>query len=442
MTRNFVLASALTWLVCAQFAQAAPIQPPAASADESPERARPPEIRAAIEQFEQGDVNGAFERLKASAADHPHLPPPRIMLANLFFSSGNIAAGRVALEQAALETPDDPETYLILGDLLVRERRWTEADAVYDRGETLWKKLDPQQDRTRTLETRLCSGQASVAEARAQWEAAAAILTRWTKLAPNSPTAHQRLGRTLFMLKREKEAFAEFQAADKTDDGPPAPIMMAMLFQQQGKVTKAEEWIKYALDRTPDDFRTQFGAAQWNWDAGRLDGAAMHAAEALKLNAESLEAQMLSAQTAYYQRRFPEAERQLEALREKSPGNFMVVNLLASLLADSDEPSKLQRSLELAALNSERYPDSAEAAATLAWALFRNDKKTESHASLQRIKANSTLSRDAAYRSARMLHDAGQPEQAIELLNGALETTGPFAAEAEARAWRATLTPQ
>lgn len=442
MSNHARVAAALAWLAFTALGHAAPIQPPAATEDESPEQARPPEIRAAIEQFEQGDVNGAFERLKASAADHPQLPPPRIMLANLFFSSGNLAAGRLALEQAAVEHPDDPETYLILGDLLIRERRWTEADAVYERAATLITKLEAKQDRSRHLEARFCSGQASVAEGRGQWESAAKLLTRWIQLAPASSTAHQRCGRALFMLKREKEAFAEFQAADKDDDGPPAPIMMAMLFQQAGKVAKAEDWIQYALDRAPEDFRTQIGAAQWNWDAGRLDGVARHAAAALKLNAESLDALLLSAQAAYYQGSVAEAERQLETLSEKSPGNFNVVNLLALLLADSDEPTKLQRGLELAALNSERFPDSAEAATTLAWALFRNDKKGESRASLQRIKANSTLSRDAAYRAARMMHDGGQTELAIELVDGALASTGPFAAEAGARAWRATLTPR
>jgi tetratricopeptide (TPR) repeat protein len=284
-------------------AAAAPIQPPTVEdAVEEPERVRPPEIRAAIEQFEQGDAAGAFEKLKTAVVDYPHLPPARVMLANLFFSSGNMAAGRATLEQAAIESPDDPETYLIFGDLLVRERRWTEADAVYRKGEEQWTKFAGDAGRKQSLEARLVSGQAAVSEARGQWELASKLLERSSKLAPKNSATQQRLGRTYFMLKREKDAFAAFEAAAAlSPNGPPAAISMAMLHQQQGDAAKGEKWIRYALERNPKKLSTQLGAAQWNWQSGRLDAAAKHAAEALALDSQSLDAQLLAAQAAYYQ---------------------------------------------------------------------------------------------------------------------------------------------
>jgi predicted Zn-dependent protease len=439
MFRSAFLASAILGSGLISVCVAAPIELPSS---EDVATTYPAEIRAAIETFEQGDAQGAFERLKASAADYPHLPPPRIMLANLYFSSDNVIAGRVSLEQAAVEHPEDPETYLILGDLLIRERRWTEADAVYGRGEALWKVFTGDKARRQELEGRLCAGLAAVAEARTQWELAATRLKRWIEIAPQKVSAHQRLGRVQFMLKQEKEAFAEFQiAASSTTSGPPAPIMMAMLYLQQGKLAKGEEWIKYALDKAPQDFRTQLGAAQWNWEAGRLDDAAKYAAEAIALKADSLDARLLSAQAAFYQGQLNDAEQQLEALRESMPGNFLVLNLLSWTLASSDDTAKVQRAVELAALNSQRFPESPEAAVALAWALFRDGKKAESHASLERVKANAQLTRDAAYYAARILQDAGEVEQAKALLQGALENVGPFASESEARAWSATLTP-
>jgi len=404
MFRKLLLIGAFVAAISPAYCKAAPIELPAG---EEEGVQHPAEIRAAIEQFEQGDPAGAFDKLKASAADYPHLPPPRIMLANLYFSSGNYEAGRLSLEQAAVEHPSDPETYLILGDLLIRERRWTEADALYAQCEALWKKFQGDAQRRTDLEGRLLAGQAAVAEARGQWDAAAKLLARYAALAPKKPAAHQRLGRVQFMLKREKEAFAEFQQAEALNNSqPPAAIMMAMLFLQQGKQPKGEEWIKYALEKSPQDYRTQLGAAQFNWDVGRLDAAAAYAGEALKLKPDALDAQLLAAQAAYFQGKLPEAEQQLETLREAAPGNFAVVNLLAWALAASDDAAKLQRSVELAGLNAQRYPDSAEAAATLAWALYRSDKKAESHANLRRIRANASLSRDAAYYAARILHDA------------------------------------
>lgn len=420
---------------------AAPIATPAAEQEtETPERSRPPEIREAIELFEQGDAGAAFQQLQSASAAHSHLPPPRVMLANLYFTSGDVAAGRLALEQAAVESPDDPEVYLILGDLLLRERRWTEAGALFAQGESLWRQYSANDGRKRSLEARLCAGQATVAEARAQWDDAAKLLGRWLKLDPKSLAAQQRIGRALFMLKHEKEAFAAFEAATRiADTAPPAPIAMAMLFQQQGNAAKAAEWIQFALQKDPQGFTTQFGAAQWNWEAGRLDEAAKHAAAAIQLQPDSLDAQLLAAQAAYFRNEQRDAEARLEKLQQQSPGNFVVANLLAWSLSASDDPTKQQRAVELAGLNSERFPDSAEAAATVGYALFRAGHSKEALAQLTRIKANATLSRDAAYRVARVLYESNQRDQAVELLQGALESPGLFAAEAEARAWQASL---
>ncbi len=441
MIRRFSLTIAALIALRACTAVAAPIAPPAAEQEaETPERSRPPEIREAIELFEQGDASSALKQLQSAAAAHSHLPPPRVMLANLYFTSGDVAAGRLALEQAAVESPDDPEAYLILGDLLLRERRWTEAGALFAQGESLWKQYSTNDDRKRSLEARLCSGQATVAEARAQWSDAEKLLGRWLKLDPKSLAAQQRLGRALYMLKREKEAFAAFEAAVRlADTAPPAPIAMAMLFQQQGNAAKAAEWMKFALEKDPQGFATQLGAAQWNWEAGRLDAAAKHAAAAIKLNPDSLDAQLLAAQAAYFRNEQSDAEARLEKLQQQSPGNFVVANLLAWSLSASDDPVKRQRAVELAGLNSERFPDSAEAAATVGYALFRAGHAKEALAQLTRIKANATLSRDAAYRVARVLFESNQRDQAMELLRGALDSSGLFAAEAEARAWRASL---
>jgi tetratricopeptide (TPR) repeat protein len=242
------------------------------------------------------------------------------------------------------------------------------------------------------------------------------------------------------MLKREKDAFAAFEAAVAiSSNAPPAAISMAMLHQQQGDAAKGEKWIQYALERNPKNFSTQLGAAQWNWQSGRLDAAAKHAAEALALNSESLDAQLLAAQAAYYQHQPDVAGPLLEKLHQRAPGNFVVTNLLAWSLAASDDVAQRKRAVELAGLNSERFPDSAEAAATLGWALHRVSNSKEAASSLQRIKANASLSRDAAYYVARVLHAAGETAQAEDLLKSALNNAGLFAAEGEARAWQATL---
>src|SRR3954471_16477453 len=78
--------------------------------------ARYTDVDEAIKRFLNRDVLAARQFLDAAKKKEPNLPPVDLLLAKMYFLSGNVPAGRVSLEKTAAENPDDPEATLILAD--------------------------------------------------------------------------------------------------------------------------------------------------------------------------------------------------------------------------------------------------------------------------------------------------------------------------------------
>ena len=91
------------------------------------ERAIGLELSQALKSFQARDYEQCLSRLKEAAKKYPNLPPPQLLLARLFLSSNQPGSARAALEQAAVETPEYSEIYLIFGSVAVDEGRLTDA---------------------------------------------------------------------------------------------------------------------------------------------------------------------------------------------------------------------------------------------------------------------------------------------------------------------------
>jgi tetratricopeptide (TPR) repeat protein len=124
------------------------------------------EISDAVARFKDRDFDGALKLLKEAVKKNADLPPAQVILAQLF-SQANIPMGvRNALEQAVIESPDDPETYVIMADIALRERQVTVASLLYAKAASLVEKFDKSTKRKGLLQPRVYSGLASVSEAR------------------------------------------------------------------------------------------------------------------------------------------------------------------------------------------------------------------------------------------------------------------------------------
>ncbi len=406
------------------------LEAPAADADK-----QEPEVAGAVEAFKNQDFDGALKLLQEAAKKHPDLPPPQVIMAQWFSQIKQGGAVRASLERAVIESPDDPEAYIILGDVALHAKRITEAELLYAKANSLLAGFTKSADRKKVLQPRVYSGLAAVAEARGDWPTAQQRLEDWLKIDPNNTASLQRLARALFQQKKTTKALDNLKAAAKADPNVLTPAArLAQFYEQAGDRDNAKKWMIYALQVAPKDLRTRLVATQWALETGQLKEAQQQAAAAMRLDPKSLEAKVLRGVIALFRKDYKAAETYFESAHLQSPGNFAASNNLALALVEQNSEAKRQRALEYAQSNARQYPNATEAGSTYGWVLYKLGRIEEAEQVLRQTAAKGNFSADTAYYMARVSADRGRKDDARRLLESALKTTRPFSQRQEAEA--------
>jgi Tfp pilus assembly protein PilF len=403
--------------------------------------AQNPEIAAAVARFQARDIEGALKLLAEAAKKDPNLPPAQVIMAQLF-SQTNIPEGmRTFLEKATFEVPDDPEAYIYLGDLAIRERHITEADLLFQKAANLLDQFTKSAKRKDAIRPHVCSGLASVAEARADWGAAQKQLETWLKLDPKNGVAMQRLARCRFEQKDVQGALEKLREAVKSDPDAIAPeATVAQLYQQAGDQENAKKWLATAMNAAPNDVKIHLMAAQWAFEAGDLGEAKTQAEAAMKLDPKSPNAKVLCGVIALFQKDCATAEMYFESAHLQSPGNFVASNNLALALVEQKDEAKKQKALQYAATNVRQYPKVAEAVSTYGWVLYKLGRLDEAEQAFRAVATSGNVTADTKFYVARLSVDRGREAEAKQLLESALKMKGPFLQRQEAQSLLQQLT--
>ncbi len=394
-----------------------------------------PEVDQAVELFQQQNFDGALELLRKASARHADLPPARIVMAQLFSQANQRDAVRVSLEQAVVESPEDPEAYVIMGDIAMSQGRVTEAGLLYAEAENLLARFEGSPRRKSLLDARNLSGLAAVAEARADWPRAEQRLRAWRELEPDNPICLQRLARARFQQKDPRDALSLLREAAALDANVLTPeAQLARFYHEFGDQKNAQIWLNNAVKIAPNDVRTRLVAAQWYLETNQLEQAAKESEAATRLDPASLDAKLFRGVVALFMKDYETAENYFQQAHLQSPGNFAASNNLALALVEQDDEQKRRRALEYATANARQNPRATEALSTYGWVQYRLGNVEEADRVLQAAAGTGTLSPDTAYYLAVVASERGREEQAVQLLNAALNTTQPFSNRQEAQA--------
>ena len=430
----------LAWTTSQSAAQSPPASPalPAVTPTEKADletTASRQEIDDAIERFKERDFEGALKLLQEVVKKDTDLPPAQVIMAQLFSQARVPLAVRDALEGAVRDAPDDPEAYIIMGDLAVRERRFTEAVMLYQKADELTVRFQGSAKRKVLLMPRILSGMASIDEAQQDWSEAQKRLEALLKLEPTSSQALQRLAHSLFQQQNPAGALERLKEAAKIDPKMLTPEAFLSQFYEQAKDREnAKRWMAEALRVAPKDLRTHLIAGQWTLETGQIQEAATQAAEALKIDPKSLDALILSGVVAMFNKDYTTAERYFETAHLQEPRNFAAANNLALVLADQEDEAKQRRALEYAKSNVQRNPRSAEAASTYGWVLYKLGRFDEAEKAFQVAVSSGAVAPDTAFYIASLAYDRGRESQAQQWLEMALKSEGPFAMRRDAEA--------
>ena len=402
------------------------------------------EVNGAITRFRDRDIDGCRAMLERVHADDPKVPPPGVMMATLWLSVKQVAAARAELDQTVTKFPDDPEPYLVLGDLAFQERMVTDAAVLFDRAEELAAKFDSNAKRKRDFEIRCHAGKAAVHEARGQWETALADIQKWVEIDPDSASAKQRLGSAYFQLDKPDEALTAFGEAHDLDGKlPRKEMLLARLYDQGKKVDKARKLVEAAVQAAPEDAAVRLGAANWFLAHGDTVAARENGDKALDLDPKNLEARIVNGTIARVARDFESASKLFGEAHSQSPRNFVASDSLALVLAELPQKENVQRALEIAETNVAMVKDNPQlqvaSLTTLSWVLYKLGRMADAEKILAQVSQNNSLSADGAYYIAQILSDKGEKEQAQRLLEQLMTNDPIFANRAAAEALQAEL---
>ncbi|MBX3413000.1 MAG: tetratricopeptide repeat protein [Pirellulales bacterium] len=395
--------------------------------------AKYPDVEEAKKLFDQGDLDGALEKLKVAKERDPQLSPPRVLLARMAMAQGNINLARTLLELAAEEDPNDPSAYQIIGELAFREGRLLEATMVLDRSTELLAAFDGHDQLKRDLQVHLNSLRAVIAMRRQQWPAAEQLLRDWIELAPDKAVAHFNLAQVLFKQQRYDEALAELEvAAQGSEVFPPADIAMGRLYAGDGNKTEAAASMKRALEKNPQDARTLLGVADWHLLNGDFDEAWPLVQSAVEVDSSSLPAKLMAGTVARFKQDNASAEKFFEQAYLQSPGNFQAADQLALVLIETGDDAKRRRALELAETNARQYPEDPAALATLGWVYFKYNRVADAARVFQALSRTTRIGGDSAFYMANISKQLKRNDDAVKLLQLAVSSDAPFVHRAEA----------
>ena len=402
------------------------------------------EVGQAITFFGNSDFANARTLLEIAKKKNDLLPPANVLVARLFLMINQIEQAYAALTRATKDTPDDPEPYLIFGDVAVRQGQVSNARLNLKEADRLCKKYSRNLGRKRKLQRRVYAGLATVAEAYEDWSAAETHLQSWLELDGDNTSAMTRMGRVIFRQdgpNKGSEATKMFTKAYAVDNNVTPPyVATALLYEADGKHKTAVKVMARAVTDKPDDLRTRLLVAQWAIDSGEVDLAKTNAAAALALDGDSLPAKVIAGRTARFNKDYDAAEQVLKSAFLQSPTNFRAINELALVLVKQQDEASRISATQYAQLNVRLHNDakqtvSHEAAVTLAWVLHRRELEADATRLIEAVFQGGrrvSVSAESGYFAARVLAGRGRTEIARGILEGVLEKETPFPNRADA----------
>jgi len=391
------------------------------------------EVEEALKRFRNGDFDGAKALLEVAFKKQPDLSPPRLILAQWFAQANQGAALRAQLEQAIVDMPGDPEAYVIIGDLALQGRRWTEADLVFQKTNELLAGFKGSSRRKSAIQKRALAGLAAVAQNREDWATAVKQLEQWLAVDANNAVALQQLGWVLFQQQKPTEALEKLKAAHQANENVLTPeAILAGFYQRNGDTKNATKWMIAALTGAPKDLRTRLFAAQWSLDTDNLKQAAEQADAAIQLDVKSLDAYLIRGVVALHLKDYAKASECFQKILDETPSNFAASNNLALALIEQDDTAK-KKALEYAEMNARQFPNQAEAFSTLGWVYYKLGRLDQAEAALRKAISGGQMSPDTAYYIARVSTDRDRKDEARQLLESALKSPTPFSMRSDAK---------
>jgi len=395
------------------------------------------ELEKAVDAFNASQFAVTLDVLKSLFAKHPEIVPPRIVLAQWFARSNLGTAVRTNLEMGTEEVPADPEAFLLLAEISLKEGGLTAAEALLTQAAAKLKAYNANPTRKQNLSSSLRRVTTDLYEARERWPRMEESINQQIEADGTTAELLRKKGVAIFQQKKDADAKKVFVEADRLEanlesKGLPADAVMSQLYVLRGDRESARKSLEAALAANPASREVLILSIQMRINDDKLEEAKPLAEKLMKDNPALPSARELLATVALYLEDYSAAEKLFEELLLASPMETKHANGLALALCEQDSLEKMQRALAYAVENVRKDQNNSEYLGTLGWVLYKADQLDQAADALKQSAASGQINAATAYYFARLAVKTGKSEEAKLLLNAALSGGSQFAKRRDA----------
>ncbi len=406
-----------------------------------------PEAEAAVDAYLAGNPELAYRLLKELYDANPDSDPPGVMLALLYSNNERFLEMRRELEKTAEDYPGDPEAFLQLAGIDVREGRYLEAALLLERADKLnaeYAARFPKSTRIVYLREETLNVRALLAERRGRFDEAAELTQKVVDANPKNVQARWNLGYLAVKLNRLDDAEKAFDEAAALDERLwPGWLQVATTLDAEDRLDEAFERLQAQgalIETAARRERAQLARLYLRWN--KLDEAAALVGELEAEGKNDFDGWALRGWVALYAGGYAVAEDAFRRATFIDGTSFEASNGLALALLDQRNKEKLAQARAIAAKNYRAYPDSQDAAATYAWTLFLSGAAREADAIFGPMLESGEFSPTVAYYLAEIANVREDKSLALTLLDLALRSKGNFPKRAAAVELRKIVAPE
>ncbi|MBQ9800511.1 MAG: tetratricopeptide repeat protein [Thermoguttaceae bacterium] len=406
-----------------------------------------PEAEAAVDAYLAGNPDLAYRLLKELYDANPDSDPPGVMLALLYSNNERFLEMRRELEKTAEDYPGDPEAFLQLAGIDVREGRYLEAALLLERADKLnveYAARFPESTRIDYLREEALNVRALLAERRERYDEAAELTQKVVDANPKNVQARWNLGYLAVKRNRLDDAEKAFDEAAALDERLwPGWLQTATTLDAEDRLDEAFERLQAQgalIETAARRERAQLARLYLRWN--KLDEAAALVGELEAEGKNDFDGWALRGWVALYAGGYAVAEDAFRRATFVDGTSFEASNGLALALLDQRNKEKLAQARAIAAKNYRTYPDSQDAAATYAWTLFLSGAAREADAIFGPMLDSGEFSPTVAYYLAEIANVREDKSLALTLLDLALRSKGNFPKRAAAVELRKIIAPE
>ena len=378
-------------------------------------------VKLAVESFKKKDLVECKRLLVEAKTANPAIPAAEIVLAQLIFEAGGAVEAISVLDQYSLEAPSDPLTYVLLGEIALKTRRFTDAWLHSEKAISLG--LKP----TEELRVALSVLQGEIALNRKQWTIAENAFGEWAKLRPEEAAPMWAQGRLRLLQEDLEGAKSTFAKARTIDTALPQPqFFIASFLSNKPGSEQCEEWFREGLKSTDATVENWQGYMAWLVSRGRATDAGKLFERVPKEFQGKREIRFLGALIARYLGKNDVAEKGFSDLHQQFPDDVEAADQLALVLVESTEEGKRARAQQLSEANVRRYPNQEVTIATAAWIQFRLGSADIADRIFSELASKTAISPQTGYYIAQLMKSRGKEEDAKKILEAIVKQPGNF----------------